>query len=61
MQLDFVRPQTAVALINIDIARKCRVIRIIATGMVGINRDGQAIGITLHQWAIIAWDAKLTL
>ncbi|MNZ60665.1 hypothetical protein D3C78_787390 [compost metagenome] len=61
MKLNFIRLQTAVALVNVDIARKGGVIRVITLRIVGSNCDRQAVSITLHQRAIVARDAQHTL
>ena len=61
MQLNLVGLQTAVALINIDIAAESGIVRVISLGIIGGNSNRQVIGITLYQRAIVTWDAKHTL
>ena len=61
VQLHFICLQAAIALVNIHIARKRGVVRISTLRTVCSNGYRQAICITLHQWAIITWNAKHTL
>ena len=61
VELDLIGLQPAVSLINIDVAGKYGVIRVVAFRMIGIDRHRQVVGFPFDQRTIVAWDAKHTL
>jgi hypothetical protein len=61
MELNFISLQPTVALIDINIAGKHGIVRVVAFGVIGGNGDRQIVRITLNQWAIIAGNAQHTL
>ncbi|MNB82623.1 hypothetical protein D3C75_294370 [compost metagenome] len=61
MQLNFIGQQTAVTLVNIHIAAKHRIVRVVTFRVISGNGDRQRVRITLNQRAIVAGDAQHTL
>ena len=61
VKLHFVGQQTAVALLNIHIAAKHGIIRIIAFSAVCINGNGLAVRVPFDQRTVVARNAKHTL
>ena len=61
MQLHLVSLQAAVSLINIHIAGKYGVIRVVAFRMIGVNRHRLIVRLPFNEGTIIAWHAKHTL
>lgn len=55
------RGETGVPLIDINVAGKYGVIRIVAFRMIGIDRHRQVVGFPFNQRTIVAWYAKHTL
>ena len=61
VKLNFIGLQSAVPLIDINVAGKYGVIRIVAFRMIGIDRHRQVVGFPFNQRTIVAWYAKHTL
>ena len=61
VKLHFIGLQSAVPLIDINVAGKYGVIRIVAFRMIGIDRHRQVVGFPFNQRTIVAWYAKHTL
>ncbi len=60
MQLNFVGAEATIP-VNIDVAGKDGVVRVVALRMIGVNRHRQIAVTTFHERTIIAWHAKHTL
>ena len=61
VKLHLVRFQTAVTLLNIHVAGKYGIFRIVTLRVIGVNSDGQLVRFALYQRTVIAWDAQQTL
>ena len=61
VQLNFVGAEATIPLVNIDVAGKDGVVRVVALRMIGVNRHRQIARTTFHERTIIAWHAKHTL